>query len=52
LVAEVFVAVAVYLRRSFHIIIIAPSTSFLAPLPGRKEDFCKGSFARTSFTLF
>jgi hypothetical protein len=25
---------------------------FLASLPGRKEDFFKGSFARTSFTLF
>jgi hypothetical protein len=25
-------------------IITTPSTSFLAPLPGRKEDFCKGSF--------
>jgi hypothetical protein len=31
----------------------APQSSyFLAPLPGKKEDFCKGSFARTSFTLF
>jgi hypothetical protein len=31
----------------------AASSSFLALLPGtKKEDFCKGSFARTSFTLF
>jgi hypothetical protein len=60
-----------------YIINTAPPTSFLAPLPGNKEeeaptstkrqqninkfsgaiagekeDFCKGSFARTSFTLF
>jgi hypothetical protein len=26
--------------------------NFLAPLPGKKEDFSKGNFARTSFTLF
>jgi hypothetical protein len=31
----------------------APQASiFLAPLPRKKDDFCKGSFARTSFTLF
>jgi hypothetical protein len=29
----------------------APSISFLA-IAGKKEDFCKESFARTSFTLF
>jgi hypothetical protein len=30
----------------------APSTSFSGAVAGEKEDFCKGSFARTSFTLF
>jgi hypothetical protein len=33
-------------------IITAPSTSFSSAVAGEKEDFCKGSFARTSFTLF
>jgi hypothetical protein len=33
-------------------IITAPSTSFLAPLPGRKKAYARGVFARTSFTLF
>jgi hypothetical protein len=38
---------------SLALFITTPSTSFLAPLRGRKkEDFCKGSFACTSFTLF
>jgi hypothetical protein len=30
----------------------APSSSFSGAVAGEKEDFCKGSFARTSFTLF
>jgi hypothetical protein len=30
------------LRRSFHIIITAPSTSFLAPLPGKKKTSARG----------
>jgi hypothetical protein len=31
----------------------APSTSFSGAIVGEeKEDFCKGNFARTSFTLF
>jgi hypothetical protein len=34
------------------IIITAPSTSFSGAVAGEKEHFCKGSFTRTSFTLF
>jgi hypothetical protein len=34
------------------IIITAPSTSFSGAVAREKEGFCKGSFARTSFTLF
>jgi hypothetical protein len=34
------------------IIITVPSTSFSGTVAGEKEDFCKGSFTRTSFTLF
>jgi hypothetical protein len=33
-------------------IITAPSTSFLAPLLGRKKTSARGVFARPSFTLF
>jgi hypothetical protein len=33
-------------------IITTPSTSFLAPLPGRKKTSARGVFARTSLTLF
>jgi hypothetical protein len=29
-----------------------PSKDFSGAVAGEKEDFCKGSFARTSFTLF
>jgi hypothetical protein len=35
--------------------ITAPSIAiktFSGAVAGEKEDFCKGSFARTSFTLF
>jgi hypothetical protein len=28
------------------------SSTFSGAVAGEKEDFCKGSFARTSFTLF
>jgi hypothetical protein len=28
------------------------SSYFSGAVAGKKEDFCKGSFARTSFTLF
>jgi hypothetical protein len=38
-----------------HSIITAPSMSiktFSGAVAGEKEDFCKGSFAHTSFTLF
>jgi hypothetical protein len=28
------------------------SSTFSSAVVGEKEDFCKGSFARTSFTLF
>jgi hypothetical protein len=28
------------------------SSSFSGAVAGEKEDFCKGSFAHTSFTLF
>jgi hypothetical protein len=33
---------------------LAPSNAikFSGTIAGEKEDFCKGSFARTSFTLF
>jgi hypothetical protein len=37
---------------SLALFITAPSTSFSGAVAGEKEDFCKGSFARTSFTLF
>jgi hypothetical protein len=37
---------------SLALFIIAPSTSFSGAVAREKEDFCKGSFARTSFTLF
>jgi hypothetical protein len=30
----------------------AASRTFSGAITGEKEDFCKGSFARTSFTLF
>jgi hypothetical protein len=30
----------------------ASSKNFSGAVAGKKEDFCKGSFARTSFTLF
>jgi hypothetical protein len=30
----------------------APANIFSGAVAGEKEDFCKGSFARTSFTLF
>jgi hypothetical protein len=30
----------------------AASRLFSGAFAGEKEDFCKGSFARTSFTLF
>jgi hypothetical protein len=30
----------------------ATSNKFSGAVAGEKEDFCKGSFARTSFTLF
>jgi hypothetical protein len=30
----------------------ATSNKFFGAVAGVKEDFCKGSFARTSFTLF
>jgi hypothetical protein len=35
-----------------YIINTAPPTSFSGAVAGEKEDFCKGSFTRTSFTLF
>jgi hypothetical protein len=38
-----------------HFIITVPSIeikTFSGAVAGEKEDFCKGSFARTSFTLF
>jgi hypothetical protein len=38
-----------------YFIITAPSMAiktFSGAISGEKEDFCKGSFARTSFTLF
>jgi hypothetical protein len=30
----------------------AQQSSFSGTVAGEKEDFCKGSFTRTSFTLF
>jgi hypothetical protein len=38
-------------RRSSHVN-LAPARHFYGAVAGEKEDFCKGSFARTSFTLF
>jgi hypothetical protein len=38
-----------------YFIITTPSIAiktFSGAVAGEKEDFCKGSFARTSFTLF
>jgi hypothetical protein len=35
-----------------YIINRATSRLFSGAVAGEKEDFCKGSFARTSFTLF
>jgi hypothetical protein len=35
-----------------YIINTEPPTSFSGAVAREKEDFCKGSFARTSFTLF
>jgi hypothetical protein len=35
-----------------YIINTAPSSKFSGTVAGEKEDFCKGSFRRTSFTLF
>jgi hypothetical protein len=38
-----------------YFIITVPSIAiktFSGTIAGEKEDFCKGSFARTSFTLF
>jgi hypothetical protein len=39
---------------SLALFITAPSKAimFSSAVAGEKEDFCKGSFARTSFTLF
>jgi hypothetical protein len=37
---------------SLALFITAPSTSFSGAVVGEEEDFCKGSFTRTSFTLF
>jgi hypothetical protein len=34
------------------IINTAQQSSFSGAVAGEKEDFCKGSFTRTSFTLF
>jgi hypothetical protein len=31
---------------------LAPSRHFSGTIAGKKEDFCKGSFTCTSFTLF
>jgi hypothetical protein len=34
-------------------VVICPhQATFSGAVAGEKEDFCKGSFARTSFTLF
>jgi hypothetical protein len=35
-----------------YIMNTAPSSKFSGAVAGEKEDFCKGSFTRTSFTLF
>jgi hypothetical protein len=35
-----------------YIITTTQSKDFSGAVAGEKEDFCKGSFARTSFTLF
>jgi hypothetical protein len=35
-----------------YIITTTPSKDFSGAIAGEKEDFCKGSFAHTSFTLF
>jgi hypothetical protein len=35
-----------------YIITTTRSKDFFGAVAGEKEDFCKGSFARTSFTLF
>jgi hypothetical protein len=37
---------------TFSRINYAPAADFSGAVAGEKEDFCKGSFARTSFTLF
>jgi hypothetical protein len=37
---------------SLALFITTPSTSFSGAIAGEKEDFCKGSFTRTSFTVF
>jgi hypothetical protein len=34
------------------VVILPESSYFSGAIAGEKEDFCKGSFARTSFTLF
>jgi hypothetical protein len=35
-----------------YIITTTPSKDFSGAVAGEKEDFCKRSFARTSFNLF
>jgi hypothetical protein len=35
-----------------YIITTTPSKDFFGVVAREKEDFCKGSFTRTSFTLF
>jgi hypothetical protein len=35
-----------------YIITATQSKDFSGAVAGEKEDFCKGSFTRTSFTLF
>jgi hypothetical protein len=34
------------------VVILPASSYFSGAVAGGKKDFCKGSFARTSFTLF
>jgi hypothetical protein len=34
------------------VVILPASSCFSGAIAGEKEDFCKGSFGRTSFTLF
>jgi hypothetical protein len=34
------------------VVILPASSYFSGAVAGEKEDFCKGSFARTSFTFF